>query len=396
MTKTRENADYPNREFLDLEASAGNQTVNSTGETTFKGDVTTEKLLESKGGVKVSGGLVSQVETGFSFSNGQLVASNKSHGSESCGLKCIHQGDGSNSSIASSLQISRGGANGSERPDYRGIFIENIKTNNASETVYGIYSQVGSGPGTNYNFYVAGNAPNYFRGQVICGASDDPNAYAPDTGNANGWFGQATGFNIKRSTNDTAPCLYVTRNCTGDADKNGREFIQFNAPDNGGELGKIMQKDGALLYHVTSDYRIKSNIQPLTSAAGLVKNLNPVTYTLNHAPEYTHAGFIAHELQEVAPQAVSGTKDATEAIGTLTDYNGTVLQTEVPEPSAEEMTYTEEIETDGVATMVTRTKTWSATGTRDVYQGVDQTKLIPLLTKALQEALERIEALENA
>ena len=35
------------------------------------------------------------------------------------------------------------------------------------------------------------------------------------------------------------------------------------------------------------------------------------------------------------------------------------------------------------------------TGTYDVYQGVDETKLIPLLTKALQEALNRIEALES-
>jgi hypothetical protein len=44
--------------------------------------------------------------------------------------------------------------------------------------------------------------------------------------------------------------------------------------------------------------------------------------------------------------------------------------------------------------MVTRTRTWTPTGTQPVYQGVDQTKLIPLLTKALQEALTRIESLE--
>ena len=94
------------------------------------------------------------------------------------------------------------------------------------------------------------------------------------------------------------------------------------------------------------------------------------------------------------PRAVSGTKDATEAIGTLADYDGTVLESDVTEPSAEELEYTEEVETDGVATMVTRTRTWTPSGTRPVYQGVDQTKLIPLLTKALQEALDRIETLE--
>ena len=81
--------------------------------------------------------------------------------------------------------------------------------------------------------------------------------------------------------------------------------------------------------------------------------------------------------------------DATEAIGTLYDFDGTVLETEVTEPPAEAQSYvTEEGET--------RVKSWIETGTRPVYQGVDQTKLIPLLTKALQEALERIEALEAA
>ena len=84
-----------------------------------------------------------------------------------------------------------------------------------------------------------------------------------------------------------------------------------------------------------------------------------------------------------------------KAIGTLADYDGTVLETEVPEPDASELEYTEEVETDGVATMVSRTRTWTSTGTRPVYQGVDQTKLIPLLTKALQEALDKIEVLEQ-
>ena len=42
----------------------------------------------------------------------------------------------------------------------------------------------------------------------------------------------------------------------------------------------------------------------------------------------------------------------------------------------------------------TRTRTWTATGTRPVYQGVDQTKLIPLLTKALQEVMQKNEDLE--
>ena len=88
-----------------------------------------------------------------------------------------------------------------------------------------------------------------------------------------------------------------------------------------------------------------------------------------------------------------GVKDEEEAIGTLADYNGSVLETEVTEP--EELTYTENVETEGVTTATVRTRTWTATGTRPVYQGVDQTKLIPLLTKALQEVMAKNEELET-
>ena len=94
------------------------------------------------------------------------------------------------------------------------------------------------------------------------------------------------------------------------------------------------------------------------------------------------------------PVAVTGTKDATEAIGTLADYDGTVLKTEVTEPT--ELEYTEDVtDEEGVTTQAIRTRTWTATGTRPVYQGVDQTKLIPLLTKALQEALTEIDTLKD-
>ena len=157
--------------------------------------------------------------------------------------------------------------------------------------------------------------------------------------------------------------------------------------------GKIVIQAGGtgVNYVETSDYRLKSDILELSSTTEIIKALKPCTYKMHGVNK---RGFLAHELQEVCPEAVSGVKDETEAIGTLADYNGTVLETEVTEPSAEELEYTEEVETDGVATMVTRTRSWTATGTRPVYQGVDQSKLIPLLTKALQEALGRIEVLE--
>ena len=132
---------------------------------------------------------------------------------------------------------------------------------------------------------------------------------------------------------------------------------------------------------------------PLSSAVESIKSLKPCSFTMRGADGIK--GFVAHELQEILPEAVTGTKDATEAIGTLADYDGTVLETAITEPAAVELTYTEDVEVDGVTTATVRTRTWTATGTRPVYQGVDQTKLIPLLTKALQESLDKIEVLEQ-
>lgn len=155
--------------YLRTDDQAGDQTVQSTGTTTFDG------LTEHGNGVRVTGGVASKVLSGFTFNNGQLVASTRSHGAQACGLKCVQQGDGQDSPIASSLQIDRGGANGSLRPDYRGIFIENMKTNIPGDKVYGIYSEIGTDIGANSNIFVAGTAPNFFAGNTFIGGSSSRN-----------------------------------------------------------------------------------------------------------------------------------------------------------------------------------------------------------------------------
>ena len=81
-------------------------------------------------------------------------------------------------------------------------------------------------------------------------------------------------------------------------------------------------------------------------------------------------------------------QDETEIIGTLTEWDGTVLETNVTEPTTEELTWEETIiNEDGEESIVTRTRTWTPTGNQPVYQGIDQAKLVPLLTAALQEAI---------
>jgi hypothetical protein len=68
-------------------------------------------------------------------------------------------------------------------------------------------------------------------------------------------------------------------------------------------------------YNTSSDYRLKENVQPMTGALEKVSALNPVVWKWKHAPMLDGQGFIAHELAEVVPDAVSGEKDAVDAEG---------------------------------------------------------------------------------
>ena len=76
------------------------------------------------------------------------------------------------------------------------------------------------------------------------------------------------------------------------------------------------------------------------------------------------------------PIAINGVKDGTRDIGTIKDADGNVLQENTIEARKE----------DG--------QTWTKTGTEVMYQSIDHSKLVPLLTKTLQEALTRIDTLE--
>jgi hypothetical protein len=123
---------------------------------------------------------------------------------------------------------------------------------------------------------------------------------------------------------------------------------------NGGNVvGEIRTSTIATLYLTSSDYRLKENIAPMTGALAKVAQLKPVTYTWKSNGEASQ-GFIAHELAEVCPDAVSGGKD--------------------------------ELDSEG----------------KPVYQGIDTSFLVATLTAAIQELKEtvdaqavRIAALEN-
>jgi hypothetical protein len=131
----------------------------------------------------------------------------------------------------------------------------------------------------------------------------------------------------------------------------------------GASVGTITLSESATNYNTSSDYRLKTDVQPMTGATARVKLLKPCNF--EWIVDGTRVdGFIAHEAQEIVPEAVSGTKDA------MMD---------------EEYEVTAATETEA-----------AVMGTRSVpdMQGIDQAKLVPLLTATIQELIARIEALE--
>jgi hypothetical protein len=167
----------------------------------------------------------------------------------------------------------------------------------------------------------------------------------------------------------------------------GRVFMTSNVTDfiyeiieyNGSRIGGIATNlaGNSVSYNTSSDYRLKTDVQPMTGATERLKALNPVNFEWISSGKRVD-GFLAHEAQEVVPEAVTGEKDAVEAFGNVTDAEGTVVQENVTEPDE-----------------LAEGQTWTKTEDRPVYQGIDQAKLVPLLTAALQEAVAKIEALET-
>ena len=154
---------------------------------------------------------------------------------------------------------------------------------------------------------------------------------------------------------------------------------------NANAVGTIFTNGSSTLYNTTSDYRLKENVAPMTGALTKITALKPVTYTWKSDGSASQ-GFIAHELQAVVPECVTGEKDAFERLGNILDAEGEVLEENVQEP-------TEGSQIAG--------QTWVYTKDRPRYQGVDASFLIATLTAAIQEQqaiiqslTARIEALE--
>ena len=95
----------------------------------------------------------------------------------------------------------------------------------------------------------------------------------------------------------------------------GSLFAQFGY--SGTKIGSItVATSSTVAYNTSSDYRLKENIAPMTGALAKVALLKPCTYTWK-IDGSNGQGFIAHELAEVCPEAVTGEKDAVNEDGTI-------------------------------------------------------------------------------
>jgi hypothetical protein len=124
----------------------------------------------------------------------------------------------------------------------------------------------------------------------------------------------------------------------------------------GSTVGAISQSTTNVTYSTSSDYRLKENVAPMTGALEKVAALKPCTYTWK-TDGSAGQGFIAHELQAVVPDCVTGEKDAVETVDDL-DAEGRKIGTkEVPR-----------------------------------YQGVDTSFLVATLVAAIQELKAEFDA----
>ena len=125
-----------------------------------------------------------------------------------------------------------------------------------------------------------------------------------------------------------------------------------------GIVGRIRTNASATSYETSSDYRLKENAAAITDGITRLKTLKPYRFNWKSVGVGTTVdGFFAHEVTAV-PEGISGTKDQ---VTTSSDVSA------------------------GIATAVGI----------PIYQGIDQSKLVPLLTAALQEAVEETESLKT-
>jgi hypothetical protein len=159
-------------------------------------------------------------------------------------------------------------------------------------------------------------------------------------GSTSTWAPAGSGASFYIHNNSDQQTLRVSNGDPGSAPYGLIGFYR----NKGSLIARISTDGSTVSYNTSSDYRLKENVTPVSDGITRLQQLKPSRFNFIVDPDKTVDGFLAHEVQTIVPEAITGEKDAVDDEGN-------------PE-----------------------------------YQGIDQSKLVPLLTAALQEAVARIEA----
>jgi len=193
----------------------------------------------------------------------------------------------------------------------------------------------------------------------------DGNRWYQGTGGPNNPSSSQTGVRISGVNSEN---FWISANAGTSAYD---QFVFCNGTSaNGGRVGTITTSGSATAFNTSSDYRLKENVDYDWDATTRLKQLKPARFNFIADADTTVDGFLAHEAQAIVPECVTGIKDAMrdeeyEVTSAVLDESGSV-------------------------------ETAAVMGTRSVpdMQGIDQSKLVPLLVKTIQELEARITALE--
>jgi|TARA_R100001460_G_scaffold1355_1_gene5238 hypothetical protein len=281
-----------------------------------------------------------------------------------------------------------------------GILTENSGTATTNFTFESRFS--GS---NNLTLGYVGNGSTHTAGQVA--AQNNLNLVLATGGSATATMNSSGNMNIGGTPDTThrlrltagtgaARCLNMSSNNAGlcattnnESGTGAYDIFAFTISGGSTQVGGIVCGAGGTAFNTSSDYRLKENVNYTWDATTRLKQLKPARFnwTLDET-DTTVDGFLAHEVEDIVPEAITGAKDATETLeNVVRTAGGLVLAEGVTEAEWIAGKETDQYENDS---------TWTASLTRDVYQTIDQAKLVPLLVKTIQELEARITTLESA
>jgi hypothetical protein len=180
-------------------------------------------------------------------------------------------------------------------------------------------------------------------GSLILGANNARSVTVDTSGNVlvgtTSASGNAGGLKLSNVAGNLGQITFS--NNSGSADYVAR----FNWGSTPTLVGNITVSSGGTAFNTTSDYRLKESVQPLVGGLARVNALKPSIYKWK-TDGSNGEGFLAHELAESVPLAVTGKKDAVNEDGSIKP------------------------------------------------QGVDLSKVVPILVAAIQELTARVQTLE--